>query len=452
METEKKKRKRTSDKTMQTAREAGYFGKKMLKKALQAHEEGRPTGWSMVTWWQGEIIAKAMGAELVFPENYGAFCAAAGVAQQYLEISDSEGFSSTLCGYARNSFGYAKLMVDNNFVSPEGAPGGGMAKPVFFLSSGAACDARYKWFQALKRYFNDAPVWTVDLPQTGTKEFFLPGYKESTIEYIVSHLREYVAFLENLLGKKIDYDKLSEMVDQAFKTLDLAYEVNLLRKAIPSPMVAQDFWSIMIPHFYLPYDPEAYEFYQRVYDEVKYRVDNKIGAIPNEKYRIMFQELPPWHSLGFFDELAEQFGIATVIESFGYHPMNPFPEGELDGVKDPIELIARMTFRKWTGYNDVALKYDVDPPYFMGGYIQHGLEYQVDGLMCHPLMSCRPATYSLLHAKNVFEEKLKIPAVVVEGDIIDMRVFNYEEALAKLETFTETMDHYREVRRKEKAA
>jgi benzoyl-CoA reductase/2-hydroxyglutaryl-CoA dehydratase subunit BcrC/BadD/HgdB len=111
-----------------------------------------------------------------------------------------------------------------------------------------------------------------------------------------------------------------------------------------------------------------------------------------------------------------------------------------------------MTFRKWTEYNHVALKYDSDPGYFMGGYIQHALEYQVDGLMCHPLMSCRPATYSLIQAKNVFEEKLKIPGVVIEGDIVDLRVFNYEEALAKMEAFTETMDHYREVRRKEKAA
>ena len=67
---------RKSGKTLQTAREAGYFGKKMLKNALQAREENRPTAWSMVTWWQGELIARAMGVELSFPENYGAFCAA----------------------------------------------------------------------------------------------------------------------------------------------------------------------------------------------------------------------------------------------------------------------------------------------------------------------------------------------------------------------------------------
>ncbi|KKL08428.1 hypothetical protein LCGC14_2575950, partial [marine sediment metagenome] len=48
MKTENKKIKKKSGKTLQTAREAGYFAKKMLKNALQAQEEGRPIAWSMV--------------------------------------------------------------------------------------------------------------------------------------------------------------------------------------------------------------------------------------------------------------------------------------------------------------------------------------------------------------------------------------------------------------------
>jgi len=449
MEKEKKKKKRTSSKTLQTAREAGYFGKKMLTNALQAREEGRPTGWSMVTWYQGELIAKAMGMELVFPENYGAFCAAVGAAEPNLEIADGEGFPATLCGYARNCFGYAKKLAENDFKPPEGSPGGGMAKPALLLASGTACDARYKWFQALGRYLDNTPVWTLDLPQTGTEEFYMPGNKEAGVKFIVEHLREFVAFLENLLGKKMDYDKLSEIVDQTLKTLNLAYEVDLLRKTVPAPMVAQDFWAIMVAHFYLPYDQEAYEFYQRVYDEVKYRVDNRIGAIPNEKYRMLFLELPPWGSLGFFDELAEKFGVAMAIESWSYHTVVPIPEEEIEGVTDPLELIARLSYRKWSEFNDVALKYELDPGLFMGGYFHFAREYQIDGVFCHPLMSCRPATYTLLHAKNKMEEILKIPGVVVEGDIIDMRVFNEEEAFSKVEAFLETMDHYREIRRKE---
>ena len=445
---EEKKKTRKSGKTLQTAREAGYFGKKMLKTALEAQKEGLPTAWSMVTWWQGEMIAKAMGVNMVFPENYGAFCAAVRQAEPHLEIADSEGFPTSLCGYARNCIGYAKKLSDNNGVAPPDAPGGGLAKPIFLLSSGAACDARYKWFQALGRYLDHTPVWTMDLPQTGRTEFLLPGNKERSIRFVVEHLRQYVAFLENLLGKKLDYDRLSEMVDLTYKTLRLAYEVDLLRKAVPSPMVGTDFWSVMIPHLYMPDDPEAYEFYQRVYAEVKEKVDKGIAAIPNEKYRMLFSELPPWHSLGFFDELAERFGIAIVFESWNYHAPQPIPEEELEGINDPLELIARLTYGKWTDYNPVAQKHEVDPVFFNAAYLQYAEDYRADGLLAHPLMSCRPATYTLLHTRNMLEKKLKVPGVVIDGDIIDLRVFNEEEAFSKMEAFVETMDHYREERKK----
>lgn len=449
MEEKQKTKTRKSGKTLQTAREAGYFGKKMLKQALEAMEENRPIGWSMVTWWQGEIIAKAMGVHLVFPENYGAFCAASRKAEPFLERSASEGYPTTLCGYARNCIGYASMMSENNMQAPEGSPGGGLPKPVFLLSSGAACDARYKWFQGLGRYFDNAPVWTLDLPQTGTKEFFIPGNKELNIKYMVEHLKDYVAFLENLLGTKMDYDKLGEMVDQTYKTLRLAHEVDLLRRAVPSPMVGQDFWSIMIPHLYMPDDPESYEFYQKVIAEVKEKVDNKKGAIPNEKYRVMFSELPPWHSLGFFDELAERFGIAIVIESWNYHAHIPIPEEELEGISDPLELIAQLSYRKWTEYNPIAIEQEVDPGFFMAAYMQYAQDYKADGFFGHPLMSCRPATYTLYHTRNMLEERKKVPGVIVDGDIIDLRVFNEEEAFSKVEAFVETMDHYRELRKEE---
>ena len=275
MQAEKKKT--TSAKSLETAREAGYFGKKMFKNAYKAQQEGRPIGWSMVTWYEGELIAKAMGFELVFPENYGALCAALGLAEPYLERCDREGFPASLCGYARNCLGYVSMMAENNMQPPPDAPAGGMPKPKLLISSGAVCDGRVKWFQALKRYMN-VPQWTLERPQTRSKEFNLPGQKEKTIRFITDHLRDFVAFLENLLGTKMDWDRLEEIVDQTHKTLLLAHQVDLLRRAVPSPMVAQDFWSIMIPHFYLPYDPEAFGFYQKVYDEVKYRVDNKIGA------------------------------------------------------------------------------------------------------------------------------------------------------------------------------
>jgi benzoyl-CoA reductase subunit B len=447
MEKEQPIKTKKSAKTLETARQASYFAKKILKDAIQAREEGHPIGWSMVTWWEGDLIAKAMGMHLVYPENYGAFCAASRKAEPYLEIADSEGFPNTICGYARNSIGFAKSLMDNNYVIPAGAPGGGLAKPVLLLASGVVCDARYKWFQSLGRYFQDVPVWTLEIPQTEVREYYLPENKEKNLRFMIREIREFVSFMENLLKRKLDYDRLEQMVDQTLKTLRLAWEVDVLRKAVPSPMVSQDFWSIMILHFYLPEDPEAYAFYQKVYAEVKHRVDNKIGAIPNEKYRMMFSELPPWHSIGFFDDLAEKFGIAMVMESSGYHAPAPMRPEELDGVSDPLEIIAHLSYHKFMEHNDFARQFNSSPAYRHAPFLRWAREYRADGFLAHPLMSCRPTTYTLLHTRNALEQRLKVPGVVIPGDIVDLRVFNPDEAMSKIEAFVETMDHYRDLRK-----
>ncbi|KJS15304.1 MAG: hypothetical protein VR69_14475 [Peptococcaceae bacterium BRH_c4b] len=445
---EEKKKKKSSAKTLQTAREAGYFGKKMLAGTRQAYEEGKPVAWSMVDWWMGSTITKAMGIELCYPENYGAFCASVRKAEPNLDYAESDGVPNTICGYARNCIGYTRKLKENNFIIPEDSPSGGMPKPLFLLACGAVCDARYKWFQSLGRYM-EVPVWTLEFPQTGVNEYFMGDNKKDNIKFMVQELREFIAFLENLLGKKMDWDNLSGKLDTFFKTHELAHKVDLLRKSVPSPAVCTDFWSIMIPHLYMPEDPEALDFYQRVYDEVKYKVDNKIGAIPNEKYRMLFGELPPWHTLGIFDEFAEKYGVAFAFESWNYHVPSPLPDDERYGINDPLELIARYSYHKFNEHAQVAREQCMEPTLFTAPYMKFVKDYKADGLFCHPLISCRPATYTLMHVRNLLMEKFKVPSVVVEGDIVDLRVFNEEEAHSKMEAFIETMDHYREVRKKE---
>ena len=166
--------------------------------------------------------------------------------------------------------------------------------------------------------------------------YFMPGNKKDNIS---SWCRAPGLFLLRSF-KKMNWDNLEARLDTLFKTHRLAYEVDMLRKAVPSPAVNTDFWALMIPHLYMPDDPEALEYYQRVYDEVKYKVDNKIGAVPNEKYRMIFSELPPWHTLGVFDEYAEKYGVAFAMESWNYHVPSPLPEDEKEKIHDPLELIA----------------------------------------------------------------------------------------------------------------
>lgn len=441
MSNEKKKRAINRLKTMYPLRN---LIDEMYKRGVEASKIGKPTAWSMVNWWEADPILKAMDIEIVYPENYGAVCAAFGAAPAYLDRSDSDGFPTHMCGYARNCIGYAARMKDLGEIPPE-APMGGMAKPILLLASGSLCDARYKWFQALGRYL-DAPVWTVEIPHPGVEESFREGAYESAINFMVRELGEFVTFLERLLAKKMDWDKLAEITDDIIKINRLWYEINELRKARPCPMHSRDFWSCMNASLYPAGDPkESLKLYQDMYQEVKDRVENKIGAVAEEKYRLAFAELPPWHDLKIFDELAER-GWNFVIESWAYHPPKPIDTSQ---VSNPLERIAKETYQWFTGSFKGALKAKEYMGYFAYPYLEYARDYQCDGALLHPLLTCRTATNHLMLVQDRLLNKLKIPSLVAEGDIVDLKLFDHADTMRKAETLEEMMDHYRGVRREE---
>lgn len=441
MSNEKKKRAINRLKTMYPLRN---LIDEMYQRGVEASKIGKPTAWSMVNWWEADPILKAMDIEIVYPENYGAVCAAFGAAPAYLDRSDSDGFPTHMCGYARNCIGYAARMKDLGEIPPE-APMGGMAKPILLLSSGSLCDARYKWFQALGRYL-DAPLWTVEIPHPGVEESFREGVYESAINFMVKELGEFVTFLERLLAKKMDWDKLAEITDDIIKINRLWYEINELRKARPCPMHSRDFWSCMNASLYPAGDPkESLKLYQDMYQEVKDRVENKIGAVAEEKYRLAFAELPPWHDLKIFDELAER-GWNFVIESWAYHPPKPIDTSQ---VSNPLERIAKETYQWFTGSFKGALKAKEYMGYFAYPYLEYARDYQCDGALLHPLLTCRTATNHLMLVQDRLLNRLKIPSLVAEGDIVDLKLFDHADTMRKAETLEEMMDHYRGVRREE---
>ena len=122
------------------------------QKGQEAKEAGKPVVWCMQEPYASPILS-AIGVDSVYPENFGTVCASSGAAESFLQRSEADGFPAHLCGYCRNGIGYAARMNDLGGEIPPEAPQGGMPKPVFLLSSGMVCDARFKFFQANSSYF-----------------------------------------------------------------------------------------------------------------------------------------------------------------------------------------------------------------------------------------------------------------------------------------------------------
>jgi benzoyl-CoA reductase subunit B len=414
---------------------------KSYRKSFEAMSEGRGAVWSMVSWWQADPIFKAMDLESVYPENYGAMVAASGVAEKYLDAADAEGFPTHLCGYARVNFGYVSRM--RHYPEDKTAPMGGLPKPMLLLSSGHICDARVKWFQALGAYL-DAPVWMMETPTPGVEELFAEGAYERAVEFIVDELREFIGFLEKLLGKKMDWDRYDEVVHDMIELCRIARMAYEIRKKKPCPVHSRDFWSVMPSYLFLLGDlKESISLFQDLLIEVKQRVEDGVGAVTPEEFRLAFGEIPPWHSLGFFDRLAER-GWNFVVETWGYQPPLPFPG--IGEITDPLRRHAVFHLHFISSRYRPARG---DKEYFgyMGyPYLAMVRDYGCDGIVLHPILTCRSTSVHHPYLRNLLMEKAKVPSLLLEGDIVDLRLFDPVEALKKAEVFEEVMLHYREIR------
>ena len=115
-------------------------------------------------------------------------------------------------------------------------------------------------------------------------------------------------------------------------------------------------------------------------------------------------------------------------------------------ISEPLERLARLTYQFFTGYFDDAIETGGWWGYFAHPYQELAREYQCDGAFLHPLITCRTATNHLIVVQDQLMKKLNIPSLLIEGDIVDLSLFDPADALRKAETFEETMDHYKKVR------
>lgn len=438
------RKKTTAIKSLKVSAEAFKMVKdNVYNAAYEAAEAGEPTAWCTVSVEQA--ILRAFDIRPLWPEHYGALCGAKQVILPMLEVSEAQGYSITLCSYARNCLGFLQRWKEMGSPPPEKA-WKGMPKPTMIIADTMTCDDRYKWWQTIAtRYFEDVPTHILDYP-TVTPSALDPN-DESTykhyLELLVSQLKGMVEFIEKVLGRKLNIKKLGEVIEhtnRAFHAYDEIYE---LRKAIPAPMGSGDYFTCVIPHMYLMGTKEAIDFLERMRDELKWRVENKIGVVEEEKFRILWNSFPFWFFTGAFDYI-QSYGAVSVIESI-YYEGNHYGY-DLDP-NNPYESLARAYMH--SGLQGAKQEGGMEAIESTWGNLKLAEDYKVDGMIANRCLSCRVGALGQLFLQDLLREKLGIPSMIVEADLADPRTFSEADFKRNFETFLESMATCKEKRKKE---
>jgi len=376
-----------------------------------------------------------------WPENYGTLCAAQQVAMGFCQEAEAEGYDNDLCSYVRNTLGYLRRYRDLGQVPAE-APLGGMGNPNFLLGSGLICEPRYKWFQAIGTHFLKVPIFNDDpLSPPYDADLADPRLAEHYKIQIRATLQAQIAFLEEQTGKKFDRERFGEIMKNSQEAMKYWYAVLELRKAVPCPMGAEDYFTAIIPFLYLAGDREAVVFYKDLYEEIKGRVERGRGVIPEEKYRFCWLGIPPWFNMGLFNYL-QTLGAVVCVEST-YYVGQPV---EID-LSDPLEGLVERTWKtaKWKQKQGSEINPDIcNPGVFSPGVgpeliKKWAREYKLDGAIAHRTRSCRATSMGQLYIKNKLAE-IGLPLLIFESDMVDPRAWSDAQVKMRFQGFLETVD------------
>ena len=434
---ERKKRKTATE----AASKIGSMVRASIKECLEAKEQGKTVAYTFINCAYDEII-RAMDIVPMWTENYSGICGAKRDAQRFLERAEAEDLSRSLCTYALCGLGFDAWREKLGEMPPD-APWGGQVRPDLMLGSGQMiCDPRNKWYQAAQHYMPDVPMYDADVPWPPYEDDY--DYKEVQgyyVKYIVEQLKGLVEFLEYHTGRKMDWGRLSELVDLTDRTWNMVIDAYELRKAIPCPMGTGDAMNTMVPLTFMMGTQQAYDFFKDLYDELSQKIANKEGVVENEKYRLLWGGgLPSWFALTDFNYFNSKGAVFPAETTYRCLEAVYNFDIDLSKISEPLEHIAWRWVKNWTYWHDKARKRPGSHP-DVERLINYIEEYHIDGVVMHEAYSCRSWHVGLIWELNILKKIYRdIPSLILESDIVDISSYNEADTRMRIDTFIDVLE------------
>ncbi len=384
----------------------------------QAYREGKPTAWA--TAGTPVELLYSMGVQPMLPENSATISAALKKSQNFIEVAEDEGYSYDLCSYFKTNVG---AVLSNAEMSV-----GGTRKPTFMLSSDVICDTHVKWFQVQAERFG-VPHFTIDVPHvvsnTNNRQ------REYFKKYITEQLWELLDFITEITGNEYNKEKAQEIAKNSYEMGKIWQDFFELRKNIPCPVSTRDTFGGLFPLFTMTGLKSPIKLYKRMYREAKERVDNGIGALEKEEFRLMFEGIPFWYNLKFFSNL-ERWNAIIVYEPYVY-AFTKYTNPDItlnDVINNPVECMADLSLSFWYIY-DLQTRFEK--------FKETVKDWKIDGVILHNNMSCRPNACGMYDLKRKLMKEADIPTLIIDADMNDPRKLNETQVLNKIESFIEIL-------------
>ena len=338
--------------------------------------------WSRATGWRaprqrraqsglGDIrspggIPHGSGLLLLYPENHAAICGTARVAVDLCQVAEAAGYSRDLCSYVRTDLG--------SLYSGK-TPVGRLPRPDLLVACTNICQTVLFWYRVLAEHFQ-VPLVIVDTPFVYGED--APPH---ALQYVGTQIDEAIAVAEQVAGRALNDRSFEAVAVRSRRATELWLEIMQRNRHVPAPISVFDQFVLMAPIVELRGQASTVDFYGAMLAEVDARIRAGVAAVPGERYRVLWDNLPIWYRLRAVAELLAERGIAVVASTY----TNAW--GELAPYLDPAaprELMIRAytypILNRGSGHKLRTMQRMIE-------------DYSLDGVILHSDRSCKP--YSL---------------------------------------------------------
>jgi len=377
--------------------------------AKTAEQTGKKVAWITSGGPVEPLIA--MDVIPVYPENHGAMIGASKMGVDLCDKAEKMGYSRDLCSYA---------MADIACAPENGGPIGGLPKPDMLVCCNNICGTVLKWYEVQARYYK-VPLFILDTP------FCHTGFSNEVKTYVAKQFEAYIQFLEEHCGCKFDFERLKAVGGLSLEGQRLWQAVLDTTTHRPSPMSAFDAFMHLALIVTLRGKQIAVDYYKGLLEEMNQRIKTGISAVPNEKYRLLWDNIPVWFRTRWLSDKFASLDACLVADTYTSAWCAAMKYIDEDNF---MESFAES-------YTRIYLNIGVDE---MAESVLGMIEkYAADGVVLHSNRSCKPYSLGQYDIQRIIQERAGVPTLMIEADIVDERNFSESQMETRIDAFMEVI-------------
>lgn len=361
-------------------------------------------------------LLRSFDFEVYFPENHGALLGATRSSTEYIPEAVKIGFSGHVCSYTTSDIGsYLKKTTPlQKHYGMKGIP-----KPDLLVYNTNQCREVEDWFNWYG-IEEKCPVAGVQPPR------YLDEVTKDEVDLVVKQFKKLIPICEKVSGQKFDLDKFKATLKLSKEATLLWQNVLKTAKASPSPLSFFDGTIHMGPIVVLRGLQVAKDYYQTLLAELEGNVEKGIGFLETEKVRIFWEGMPIWGKLRMMSNLFADNNAAVVASTY----CNSWIFDDFDE-NDPFESSALAYTKIFINRSEKA-KAEMLKQWFE--------DYKIDGIVYHDTKTCFNNSNAKFGMPQRLQKETGVPALVIEGDLCDLRFFSEAQSTTKIETFLEQIE------------